>query len=58
MTVIGVDPAADAALHEQAALAGGSPLPAGGGDVALVSDALARADGLVIGDTITLNGDP
>jgi putative ABC transport system permease protein len=55
VTVIGVDPAADAALHDRP-LAIGSPLPAGGGDVALVSDALARSDGLAVGATITLNG--
>ena len=55
VTVIGVDPAADAALHDRP-LASGSPLPAEGGDVALVSDALARADGLAVGATITLNG--
>jgi len=55
VTVIGVDPAADAALHDRP-LASGSPLPAGGGDVILVSDALARADGLAVGASITLNG--
>ena len=55
MTVVGVDPEPDAALHDRP-LAGGSPLPADGGNVALVSDALARANGLVVGGTITLNG--
>jgi putative ABC transport system permease protein len=55
VTVIGVDPEPDAALHDRP-LASGSPLPAGGGDVALVSDALARMDGLAVGATITLNG--
>ncbi len=55
VTVIGVDPVADPALHDRP-LASGSPLPAGGGAVALVSDALARADGLVVGGTIALNG--
>jgi putative ABC transport system permease protein len=55
VTVIGVDPEPDAALHDRP-LASGSPLPAGGGDVALVSDALARVDGLAVGATITLNG--
>ena len=55
VTVIGVDPVADAALHDRP-LASGSPLPAGGGDVALVSDALARENGLAVGATITLNG--
>ena len=55
VTVIGVDPEADAALHDRP-LARGSPLPAGGGDVALVSDALAHADGLAVGATVTLNG--
>jgi putative ABC transport system permease protein len=55
VTVIGVDPEPDAALHDRP-LARGSPLPADGGNVALVSDALARANGLVVGGTITLNG--
>ena len=55
VTVIGVDPAPDAALHDRL-LASGSPLPVGGGNVALVSDALAREDGLAVGATITLNG--
>jgi len=55
VTVIGVDPVADAALHDRP-LASGSPLPAVGGAVAVVSDALARADRLAVGDTITLNG--
>jgi len=55
VTVIGVDPAPDAALHDRP-LASGAPLPAEGGNVALVSDALARADGLTVGATITLNG--
>ena len=55
VTLVGIDPAADAALHDRP-LAGGSPLPQAGGDVALVSDALAREDGLAVGGTITLNG--
>ena len=55
VTVLGVDPAADAALHDRT-LASGSSLPPEGGDVALVSDALARSDGLAVGATITLNG--
>ena len=55
VTVIGVDPPADAALRDRP-LASGSPLPEGGGDVALVSSALAREDGLAVGGTITLNG--
>ncbi len=55
LTVIGVDPEADAALHDRP-LASGSPLPANGGDAALVSDALARANGLAVGGSITLNG--
>ena len=55
VTVIGVDPEPDAALHDRP-LAHGSPLPADGGNVSLVSDALARANGLVVGGTITLNG--
>ena len=55
VTVIGVDPVADAALHDRP-LASGSPLPAAGGDVALVSDAIARTDGIAVGATITLNG--
>ena len=55
VTVVGVDPEPDAALHDRP-LAGGSPLPADGGNVALVSDGLARANGLVVGGTITLNG--
>ena len=55
VTVVGVDPAADPTLHDRP-LSGGSPLPLAGGDVALVSDALAREDGLAVGGTITLNG--
>ena len=55
VTLVGIDPAADAALHDRP-LAAGLPLPLGGGDVALVSDALARADGLAVGGMITLNG--
>ncbi len=55
VTVIGVDPAPDAALHDRL-LASGSPLPVGGVTVALVSDTLAREDGLAVGATITLNG--
>ena len=55
VTVVGVDPAPDAALHDRL-LASGSSLPVGGGNVALVSDALAREDGLAVGATITLNG--
>lgn len=55
VTVIGVDPAADPSLHDRP-LASGSALPVGGGDMALVSDALARGDGLSVGSTVTLNG--
>ena len=55
VTVTGVDPVADPALHDRP-LASGAPLPAAGGDVALVSDVLAQEDGLVVGGAITLNG--
>ncbi len=56
ITVLGVDPAADAALHERP-LAAGQGLPATG-DVIVVSDALARQDGLAVGGTLTLLGSP
>jgi putative ABC transport system permease protein len=55
VTVIGVDPVADAALHDRP-LTSGALLGATDRDDALVSDALARADGLTVGATITLNG--
>ncbi len=55
VTLVGIDPAADGALHDRQ-LASGSPLPLEGGDVALVSEALARGDGLAVGGMITLNG--
>ena len=54
LTVLGVDPAADAALHPRP-IAQGTALPAGG-DVAVVSDALAAQDGLRVGGTLTLLG--
>ena len=55
VTVIGIDPAADPALHDRP-LASGSLLPVAGGDVALISSAVAQAGSLGVGDTITLNG--
>jgi len=54
VTVRGVDPAADAALHDRA-LSGGVALDGGPGE-AVVSATLARDDGLVVGSTITLLG--
>ena len=56
VTVLGVDPALDPAVHERS-LASGTGLPAGRPDAALVSEALARDDGLAVGSTVTLLGD-
>jgi putative ABC transport system permease protein len=55
VTVLGIERAADPAIHERA-LAEGSPLGTGDDDGALVSAALAREDGLGVGSTITLLG--
>ncbi|MBP1705422.1 MAG: hypothetical protein H6Q36_1161 [Chloroflexi bacterium] len=55
VTVIGVDPVVDPKVHARP-LSAGSGLPADRADVALVSEALARDDGLVVGETITLEG--
>ena len=55
VTVLGIDPAADPQVHDRQ-LAGGTGLPVGRPDAALVSEELARADGLSLGGTITLNG--
>lgn len=57
VTVIGVDRAADPAFRDRR-LAAGAPLGTGDDDAALVSAALARDDGLGVGSTITLLGDP
>jgi putative ABC transport system permease protein len=54
VTVLGLDAAADAALHARP-VASGSWLPADG-DVAVVTEGLARADGLAVGATLTLMG--
>lgn len=55
VTVLGVDPGLDPRVHDRP-LASGTGLPSDRADVALVSEALARADGLAVGDTITLEG--
>lgn len=55
VTVLGIDPAADSRVHDRP-LAAGTGLPVGRDDAALVSEELARADGLSLGGTITLNG--
>ncbi len=55
VTVVGVDPALDPALHERP-LAAGAPLVPGDDRGVLVSAALAREDGLAVGSPITLLG--
>lgn len=57
VTVVGVDRAADPAFRDRP-LAAGAPLGTGDDDGALVSATLAREDGLGVGSTITLLGDP
>jgi putative ABC transport system permease protein len=57
VTVIGIARAADPAVHDRR-LAEGAPLGTGDDDGALVSAELAREDGLGVGSTITLLGDP
>jgi putative ABC transport system permease protein len=57
LTVVGVDRAVDPAIHDRP-LAAGSPLAAGDDQGVLVSAELARQDGLGVGSTITLLGDP
>lgn len=55
VTVLGVDAAADAAVHDRP-LQAGSPIASGATDAALVSAELARDDGLAVGGSVTLNG--
>jgi hypothetical protein len=57
VTVVGIARAADPAVHDRP-LAAGAPLGTGDDDGALVSAELARSDGLGVGSTITLLGDP
>ncbi len=57
LTVVGIERAADPAVRDRP-LAEGSPLGTGDDDGALVSAGLAREDGLGVGATITLLGDP
>ena len=57
VTVVGVDRAADPAVRDRRLAAGALP-EAGDGDGALVSATLAAEDGLGVGSTITLLGDP
>ena len=57
LTVVGIERAADPAVRDRP-LAAGAPLGTGDDDGALVSAALAREDGLGVGATITLLGDP
>jgi putative ABC transport system permease protein len=56
VTVVGIDPAAEAALHDMPMLAGAALAPGGAVDGALVSDRLATDDGLAVGSEITLLG--
>jgi len=57
LTVVGIERAADPAIRDRP-LAAGALLGTGDDDGALVSAALAREDGLGVGATITLLGDP
>ncbi|HSW43486.1 MAG TPA: ABC transporter permease, partial [Patescibacteria group bacterium] len=57
LTVLGIARAADPAVRDRP-LAAGHPLGTGDDDGALVSSELAREDGLGVGATITLLGDP
>ena len=57
VTVVGIARAADPAVHDRP-LAAGHPLGTGDDDGALISTELAHADGLGVGSTITLLGDP
>ena len=57
VTVVGIERAAEPAIRERA-LAAGAQLATGDDDGALVSAGLAREDGLAVGSTITLLGDP
>jgi putative ABC transport system permease protein len=57
VTVVGVERAGDPAIHDRS-LEAGAPLGTGDDHGALVSATLARENGLVVGDTITLLGDP
>ena len=55
--MVGIDRAADPAIHDRP-LAEGAPLGTGDDDGALISASLAHEDGLGVGATITLLGDP
>jgi putative ABC transport system permease protein len=57
ITVVGVERSLDPAVHDRP-LAAGAPLGTGDDHGALVSASLAREDGLGVGATITLLGDP
>jgi len=57
VTVVGIERAADPAIHDRP-LSTGSPLGTGDERGALVSADLASEDGLEVGATITLLGDP
>jgi putative ABC transport system permease protein len=57
LTVVGIERAADPAVRDRP-LGAGALLGTGDDDGALVSAALASGDGLVVGATITLLGDP
>jgi len=57
LTVVGIDRAADPAFRDRP-LEAGAPLGTGDDDGVLVSSELAREDGLGVGSTITLLGDP
>jgi len=55
VTVLGVDPVAEPQLHDLS-LAAGLPLAADAGKSALITQTLASAERLRVGDTIRLNG--
>ena len=55
VTVLGIDPRLDALLHPPA-IAAGNPLVPGESGTALISERLAREDGLGIGDSMILGG--
>jgi len=57
VTVVGIERAADPAIHDRP-LDAGAPLGTGDDDGALVSAELASGDGLAVGATITLLGGP
>jgi putative ABC transport system permease protein len=57
ITVIGIERAAELAVRDRP-LAAGAPLGTGDDDGALISSGLAREEGLGVGATLTLLGDP